>query len=114
MVAMPTSRPAIHPGEMLLEEFLKPLALTQVALAEAIGVSLVRVNELVKGKRGITPDTALRLGRYFNTSAQLWLNLQQTWDLAQAERSVENVRALRRIKPLPVRADGGLRRVGTK
>lgn len=114
MIAIAKPRPAIHPGEMLLEEFLKPLEMTQVELAEAIGVSIVRVNELVKGKRGITPDTALRLGRYFNTSAQLWLNLQQTWDLAEAARSEDNARDIQRIKPLPVSPDGSLRRARVK
>lgn len=66
---------------MLREEFLAPLALTQSALAEGIGVPFQRVNELVNGKRGVTPSTALRLARFFGTSAEFWLNLQQSWDL---------------------------------
>ena len=81
MVRVPTHGPPTHPGEMLLEEFLKPLGITQKQLAHDIDVSFVRVNELVNGKRGITPDTALRLARYLNTSPDFWLNLQQMWDL---------------------------------
>ena len=76
--------PAIHPGEMLLEEYLKPLAVGQVDAARQLGVSLNRLNEIVLGKRGITADTALRLGRFLKTSPQLWMRLQADWDLHQA------------------------------
>ena len=76
--------PAIHPGEMLLEEYLKPLAVGQVEAARQLGVSLNRLNEIVLGKRGITADTALRLGRFLKTSPQLWMRLQADWDLHQA------------------------------
>jgi addiction module HigA family antidote len=73
--------PPIHPGEILNEEFLKPFALTQYRLAKDIAVPARRINEIVHGKRGITADTALRLGRFFGTSAQFWLNLQNRFDL---------------------------------
>lgn len=78
--------PAIHPGEMLLEEFLKPLGLTQAEAARQLGMSLNRLNELVLGKRGVTADTALRLARQFNTTPQLWMHLQADWDLHEALR----------------------------
>lgn len=73
--------PAIHPGEMLLEEYLKPLGVGQVDAARRLGISLNRLNEIVLGKRGITADTALRLGRFLKTSPQLWMRLQADWDL---------------------------------
>src|SRR6185436_11625673 len=76
--------PAIHPGEMLLEEFLKPLGLTQVDAARQLGISVNRLNELVLGKRGVTADTALRLARRFATTPQLWMHLQADWDLRTA------------------------------
>lgn len=74
---------------MLLEEFLKPLGLTQTEAARRLGMSFVRLNELINQKRGITPDTALRISRVFGTSAELWLGLQQDWDLWHAMRSPE-------------------------
>lgn len=73
--------PPVHPGEVLLEEFLKPMSITQYRLAKDISVPPRRVNEIVLHKRGITADTALRLGRYFGTSEQFWLNLQSEYDL---------------------------------
>ncbi len=78
--------PAIHPGEMLLEEYLKPLGVGQVEAAQKLGVSLNRLNEIVLGKRGITADTALRLAKFLKTSPQLWMRLQADWDLHQAVR----------------------------
>jgi addiction module HigA family antidote len=78
--------PAIPPGEILLEEYLKPLGIGQVEAAERLGVSLNRLNEIVLGKRGITADTALRLARLLETSAQLWMRLQADWELQQAVR----------------------------
>lgn len=77
----------IHPGEVLLEEFLKPLSLTQNGLANAIGVPPRRVNEVVLGRRGITADTALRLARYFGNSPEFWLGLQMDYDLDLARMS---------------------------
>jgi antitoxin HigA-1 len=76
--------PNIHPGEVLLEEFLKPLGISQNKLARETKVPPRRVNEIVLGKRSITPDTALRLARYFGTSAKLWLGLQMDFDLEEA------------------------------
>ncbi len=76
--------PAISPGEMLLEEFLKPSRLGQVEAASRLGISLNRLNEIVLGKRGITADTALRLARLFKMSPQFWMRLQADWDLHQA------------------------------
>jgi len=76
--------PAIPPGEILLEEFLKPMGLGQVEAARRLGVSLNRLNEIVLGKRGITPDTALRLARLMKTSPQFWMRLQADWDLHEA------------------------------
>ena len=99
MVRIPTHRPPTHPGEMLLEEFLKPLGLTQTELADRLGVSYPRVNELVHGKRDMTPDTALRLERFFAVEAQFWLNLQLAWDLYHATHSAA-ARPINHIKPL--------------
>jgi addiction module HigA family antidote len=76
--------PAIPPGEMLLEEFLKPMGIGQVEAARRLGISLNRLNEIVLGKRGITADTALRLGRLLKTSPQFWMRLQADWDLQEA------------------------------
>ena len=78
--------PAIPPGEILLEEYLKPLGLGQLEAAKRLGISLNRLNEVVLGKRGITADTALRLARLLKTSPQLWMRLQADWDLHQALR----------------------------
>ena len=76
--------PAIHPGEILLEEFLKPLEMTQAAAAKKLGMSTVRLNELVRGKRGVTADTALRLAQLFKTTPQLWMYMQANFDLKVA------------------------------
>ena len=89
----------VHPGEILQEEFLKPLGVSQYRLANDIGVPPRRINEIVLGKRGITADTALRLGRYFGTSPQFWMNLQARYDLEMQSDPIGNqlqkVRALR-------------------
>jgi len=87
MVRVPANRPAIHPGEMLLEEFLIPAGLTQRDLANAIHVSYQRINEIVNGRRGITAATALRLAKFFGMSADFWMNLQLRWDLKTAMAS---------------------------
>lgn len=100
MVRLPTQRAPTHPGEMLLEEFLKPLGIPQTELAERLGVSYPRVNELIHGKRAMTPDTALRLERLLGVEAQFWLNLQLAWDLYQAAHSPA-AKAIRRIRRLP-------------
>jgi len=82
--------PNVHPGEVLLEEFLKPMGISQNRLAREITVPPPRVNEIVLGKRALTPDTAIRLARYFGTSERLWLGLQMDFDLeaARNERGV--------------------------
>ncbi len=87
MVRVPTDREPTHPGEMLLQEFLLPLGMTQRELATAIRVPYQRVNEVVRRKRGVTPSTALRLSRFLGTSADFWLSLQLRWDLYQAQRT---------------------------
>ena len=87
MVRVPTDRPPIHPGEMLLEEFLIPMGLTQRELAQAIHVPYRRINEIVNGRRGMTPSTALRLERFLGMSASFWMNLQLRWDLYHTQRS---------------------------
>ncbi len=84
---LPKQRPPIHPGEMLFEEFLKPLGISQSATAVRLGVSFPRLNEIIRGKRGVTPDTALRLARVVGMPADFWLGLQQDWDLWHAMRS---------------------------
>jgi addiction module HigA family antidote len=88
MVRIPTNRPPTHPGEMLREEFLMPMSISQKDLAAAIHVPFQRVNELINQKRGVTPSTALRLAKFFGMSADFWLNLQMRWDLYKA-RQVE-------------------------
>lgn len=84
---IPTDREPTHPGEMLRAEFLEPMGISQRELAEAIHVPYQRVNELVNQKRGVTPSTALRLAKFFNVSADYWLNLQSHWDLYWAQQS---------------------------
>lgn len=99
MVRVPTHREPNHAGEMLLEEFLKPMNLSQWELAEAIHVPYQRVNELVNRRRGITPSTALRLGKYFGMTPAFWMNIQTRWDLYHAQRSeVQALRGIRRIR----------------
>lgn len=83
---LPARRAPTHPGEMLLEEFLKPLGISQSEFAIRLGVSFPRLNEIVRRKRGVTPDTALRLARVLGMSADFWLGLQQDWDLWHAMR----------------------------
>lgn len=96
---LPAHLPPTHPGEMLLEEFLKPLGITQSAFALRLGISFPRLNEVINAKRSVTPDTALRLARVTGMSADFWLGLQQDWDLWHALRS-EKAREIARLKPL--------------
>ena len=101
MVRIPTHRPPTHPGEMLREEFLVPMELTQRELADAIHVPYQRVNELINQKRGITPSTALRLAKFFGMSADFWLNLQMRWDLFKAQSIEANeIEKINNFKPL--------------
>ena len=101
MVSTPTDREPTHPGKMLLKEFLVPLQMTQRELASAILVPYQRVNELVRGRRGVTPSTALRLSRFFGTSPGFWMNLQLRWDLYHAQRAeaeqIEDIRPLEQV-----------------
>jgi len=102
MVRIPTHGPPTHPGEMLLEEFIKPFGLSQTELAEKLGVSYPRVNELIHGKRSVTPDTALRLEQLFGMEAQFWLNLQLAWDLYHVGHSpaAKGIRKIKRLTPM--------------
>jgi addiction module HigA family antidote len=97
MIRVPTDRTPTHPGEMLREEFLAPMGLTQRALAEAIHVPYQRVNEIVNARRGVTPSTALRLAKFFGMSADFWMNLQLRWDLYFAQRA--EAQQLEKIEP---------------
>ena len=96
---LPRNRPPTHPGEMLFEEFVKPLDLTQAELARRLGVSYPRLNEIIKGRRSVTPDTALRLSHVLGMSADFWLGLQQDWDLWHAMNSPE-AKQIKRLKPI--------------
>ena len=87
MVRIPTHRQPTHPGEMLLEEFLVPMGMTQRELADAIHVPYQRVNEIINKRRGITPSTALRLAKLFGMSEDFWVNLQLRWDLYHAQKA---------------------------
>jgi addiction module HigA family antidote len=102
MIRVPTHRTPTHPGEMLLEEFLIPMGLTQRDLAKGIQVPYQRINEVVRGRRGITPSTALRLEKFLGMSAGFWMNLQLRWDLYQVQqREVEELATIK-----PYRAEG--------
>jgi addiction module HigA family antidote len=98
-VRLPANRHPTHPGEMLLDEFLKPLGMTQTELAKRIGVSYVRVNELIHGKRRLTPDTALRLSRLFGNSVEFWMNGQLACDMWEALHSPA-MADIEKIEPL--------------
>jgi addiction module HigA family antidote len=98
MIRVPTNRQPTHPGEMLREEFLEPMNLTQKQLADSIQVPYQRINEIVSGKRGVTPSTALRLAKYFGMSPDFWLNLQIKLDLYSAQQKEKEV--LTRIKQM--------------
>lgn len=85
---LPSHRIATHPGQILLQEFIDPSGLTQAELARALAIPLNRVNELVRGKRGVTPETALLLAGYFKNSAEFWMNLQTAYDLTRARHEM--------------------------
>lgn len=89
--------PPVHPGEVLLEDFMKPLGITQYRLAQDLGVPALRISQIVHGKRAITADTALRLARYFGTSAYVWMRLQARYDLEVAETALAD-RVQREVK----------------
>ena len=96
--------PPVHPGEILLHDFMEPLGLTQTVLAKALGVTPIRINHIVRGQRSITADTALRLSRYFGTRAAWWLDLQSHYDLEIADDETEAriARTVSRCPLLPV------------
>ncbi len=99
MVRIPSDRSPTHPGAMLREEFLDPLGITQRELADAILVPYQRVNEIINEKRGITPNTALRLAKYFGNTPGFWMNLQLRFDLYQAQRADnEEIKSIRTLK----------------
>lgn len=98
MIRIPSHRTPTHPGEMLLEEFLDPMGLTQRDLADGIHVPYQRINELVNGRRGVTPATALRLAKFFGNSPDFWMNLQLRWDLYFAQE--QEAEELKRITPV--------------
>lgn len=96
MIRIPTNREPTHPGEMLLEEFLIPMDMTQRELANAIHVPYQRVNEIINKKRGVSPSTALRLAKFFKMSEDFWVNLQLRWDLYRAKQvEAEDLKAIR-------------------
>jgi len=97
---LPKERPPTHPGEMLLEEFVKPLGISQSRLAIHLGVSYPRLNEIVRGRRSVTPDTALRLAKVLGMPADFWLGLQQDWDLWHAMNGPA-AEEISRLEPIP-------------
>ena len=101
MSRLPTHRPPTHPGEMLLQEFLEPMGESQSAFARRIDVSFPRLNEIIKGHRSVTTDTALRFGAATGMPASFWLGLQQDWDVWHALREPAS-KAIARIRPLVV------------
>ena len=99
MVRVPTHRTPTHPGEMLLEEFLNPMGLTQRDLSKAIHVPYQRINEIIRGRRGMTPSTALRLAKFFGVSADFWMNLQLRWDIYHAQLTeADELKTIRRCR----------------
>jgi addiction module HigA family antidote len=99
MRRVPTHREPTHPGEMLVEEFLKPMGLAQRELAKGIRVPYQRVNELVNGRRGVTTATALRPAKFLGTTPDFWLNLQLRWDLYHAQRAdADDLKKIRRVR----------------
>ncbi|GBE01655.1 putative HTH-type transcriptional regulator YbaQ [bacterium BMS3Abin08] len=101
MVRIPTHREPTHPGEMLREEFLNPIGITQRELAEKIHVSYQRINEIINKRRGVTPSTALRLAKFFGVSEDFWMNLQLRWDIYKAK--LNEAKELKTIKPLRIK-----------
>lgn len=96
---LPKNRPPTHPGEMLLREFLEPLEISQKAIAEHLGWTTARLNEIVKGRRGVSADSALALGEALATGPEFWLNLQRDWDLWHSLRKHRKIEPLERLRP---------------
>jgi addiction module HigA family antidote len=103
MVRVPTNREPTHPGEMLIEEFLIPMGITQRELADAIHVSYQRINEIINKKRGVTPSTALRLAKFLGMSEDFWMNIQLRWDLYNVKQAEE--KELKTIRPFRLTSD---------
>jgi addiction module HigA family antidote len=99
-MTLPKNRPPTHPGEMLLEEFLVPIKVSQAEVARLLNMSTNRLNELIKGKRGMTPDTAWRLSELFQVSPEFWMNLQAAWDLWHAQQDRKASGEAGSIKPI--------------
>lgn len=97
MIRVPTKRQPTHPGEMLAEEFLSPMGISQRKLAKGINVSYRQVNEIVNQRRGVSPSMALRLAKFFRTSGTFWMSLQQRWDLYEVQEA--EATDLKRIRP---------------
>ena len=102
MIKIPTHREPTHPGEMLLEEFLKPMEISQYRLAKSTKLPQTRIAEIVKGRRSITAETALRFARFFNTSPQFWMNLQSEFELRIARRKLQK-KVEREVEPIGTR-----------
>src|SRR5882724_8713821 len=103
MLRIPTNRAPVHPGEVLREEFLEPMEISQVELAKLLDIPFQRVNMIVNEKRAVTPDTALRLSKLFGTTVDFWMNFQMAWDVYEAEHSPE-AKTINRIERLRVAA----------
>ena len=103
MITIPTHREPTHPGEMLLEEFLSPMGLTQKELANEIHIPYRHINEIINKRRKVAPGTALRLAKFFNMSEDFWLNLQLRWELYNAKNTEE--KELQTIKPVKFKQD---------
>ena len=102
MVRVPTHREPTHPGEMLLEEFLSPMGITQKELSNSIHVPYQRINEIINKKRGVTPSTALRLAKYFGMTEDFWMNMQMRWDLYKArQKEAKELKTIHPFRPSP-------------
>jgi antitoxin HigA-1 len=102
MIRIPKKRAPTHPGEIILHEFLAPLGMTRYDAADKLGISRVRLDQIINAKRGVTPDTALRLARLFGLQPQTWLNMQLAWDLyaAMHSKAAAEIRKIRRLPQL--------------
>lgn len=107
MPRLPKNRRPVHPGKIFLEDVLEPLEITQKEAAERLGISYPRMNEIINGKRRVTPETALRLARFTGTEAESWLNLQQNLDLWEALHT-EDIEDIERIEPVESPAEIGI------
>lgn len=103
MVRVSANREPTHPGEMLIEEFLTPMGITQKDLANSIHVPYQRINKIINNKRGVTPSTALRLAKFFGVSEDFWMNIQMRWDLYNARQAEEKeLKTIRPFRPMTV------------